>query len=283
MMCLPKKSAGFSRTLFSVVLGCSLLTCTAVVSAQNTVPAELGAALKAYEGRQYQQAADQLKAFEQSNGRAAGVVCELLVRKLLVADDERGQAACNLAAQMHDPHGLVWRGMAGRNGYAAFSLPVSEALTLGFLAEAAELDYAPAYARLCESYYQKSRFQQAAPFCKYAAAKGVPEGLYYFGLMSFDGKGVVQDFQKGHSAMLLSGQSRHAPALLKLAEMARDGANGVDKNPVKAYAWTLLASAADPDAPAIRNIKQALASDIGEQGVAQAQKSAAAWQSSVAK
>lgn len=235
-------------------------------------------AVAAYTNRQFQQAADQLKAVEAANGRAAGLVCEMFVRKLLPADDERAQAACDTAAKAHDAHGLVWRALVGRQGNPAFNLPVSEALAMGYLAEAAELDYPPAFGRLCEMFFTKAKFQQAISFCQYSAAKAVPEGLYYFGLMSLEGKGVVQDFRKGHDALLLSAQTRHAPALLKLAEMARDGGAGQDKNPTVAYAWLLLASAADPDAVAIRNAKQSLAARLDEQQVKVAQKRAADWQ-----
>lgn len=239
--------------------------------------ANLGAAMAAYAEGKFQQAGDALKALEENNGRAAGIVCELFVRKLLPPDDERGSAACETAGKMKDPHGLMWRGLAGRDGYASLGLSITEAATLGNFAQAAELDYPPAFGRLCEHYYRKQSFKQAVPFCKYAGGRGVPDALYYYALMTIDGKGVVQDFRKGVNALLLSAQLKSESALAKLSELSRHGASGMAKNPVKAYTWILLASSVDPNSKAIAEQKQSQAQEIGPDKVAQTQKNASAW------
>lgn len=247
-------------------------------AADNGAPTTgITAALAAYEGGKFSQAAQLLKPIESTNGRAAGITCELFVRKLLPPDDERGQNACETAVKARDPHGLVWRGLAGHPGFATLGMPAGEGASLGYFAEAAELDYPPAIGRLCEYYYGKSKFQEAVSFCTYSAAREVPEALYYYGLMSLDGKGVVQDSQKALKALLLSAQRNYAPALLKLSEMSRDGTSGLPKNPVKAYSWALLALAAEPESKQIEDTKQTLAKELEDNKLSIAQKNAAAW------
>lgn len=282
-----------NKLIFRIVAG-TLLALTIVSSLQaqqltmapgTTLPAPpaappvnaLSGAITAYGEGKFQQAADMFKPEEGANGVAAGVVCELFVRKLLPPDDERGSAACEYATKAGDPNGLVWRALAGRNGYATLGIAVTETASLGYLAQAAEMDYAPAQGQLCEHFYTRKNFQQALPFCKYAGGRGIADALYYFAQMTLEGKGVVQDFRKGTDILLLSAQLRSALALTKLAELSRDGATGIPKNPVKAYAWILLASSADPNSKTIAAEKQALARNLSESKIAAAQANAAAW------
>jgi TPR repeat protein len=234
-------------------------------------------ALAAYEAGKFEQAGELLKALEDKDARAAGVTCELLVRKLLPRDDERGQQACETAVKGHDPHGLMWRSRAGERGFATLGFSSSDVAALGYLAEAAEAGYPPAFARLCERFLRKGEFQKAAPFCKFAAARDVPEGLYQYSIMLLEGKGVVQDFKKGMTALTLSAQLNYAPAYAKLSELARNGASGVPKDPIKAYGWLLLATAADPDSKELAGAKESLAGEIGAAKVSTAQKNAAMW------
>jgi len=256
----------------------ALISSIAITFGALAHAAPIDDALAAYESSKFDQAGDLLKALEDKDPRAAGVTCELLVRKLLPRDDERGQQACETAVKGHDPHGLMWRSRAGERGFATLGFPPSDVAALGYLAEAAEAGYPPAFARLCERFLRKGEAQKAAPFCKYAAASNVPEGLYQYSMMLLEGKGVVQDFKKAMVALTLSAQLNHAPAYATLAELARNGANGTPKDPIKAYAWLLLATAADPDSQELAVARESLAKEIGESRVSTAQKNAAKWQ-----
>jgi len=77
--------------------------------------------------------------------------------------------------------------------------------------------------------------------------------------------------------LMLSAQLNYAPAFAKLADIARSGSYGAPKDTTKAYAWLLLATAADPDSKDLATAKGALAEQIGEGSVAAAQKNAATW------
>lgn len=248
-----------------------------VLSAVAVAP-DISAGVDAYANRRYQAAADALKPHEQTHGRAAGIVCEMFVQRLLSPDDARGAAACETAVRLADPHGLVWRAMAGRERRASLGLAVTEAASLGYLAQAAELGYLPAYGRLCEYHYGKKQLAQAVPLCKLAAGRGSPEGLYFFALMALEGQGVVQDFSKGRNALLLSARLNSAQALIKLAQLSRDGASGFRQDKSKAYSWVLLALAQAPDAPQVLALQQALAAELGPDKMATAQQRATDWQ-----
>lgn len=271
-MKLARVDGQLARTLKA--LGVSVALATATVA----TAAPIDDTIAAYENGKFEQAGALLKTLEDQDARAAGLTCELLVRKLLPRDDERGQQVCEFAVKGHDPHGLMWRALAGERGMATLGFPTSDVAALGYLAESAEAGYPPAFGRLCERFYRKGEFQKAVPFCKYAAAKEVPEALYNYSLMLMEGKGVVQDFNKGMTGLTLAAQLNHAPAYAKLAELARSGANGAPKDPIKAYGWLLLATAADPDSKALATEKASLAKEIGEGKVATAQKNAAKWQ-----
>lgn len=255
----------------------ALAVAAAVAFGPVASAAPIDDALAAYEAGKLDQAGELLKALEDKDPRAAGVTCELLVRKLLPRDDERGQQACETAVKGHDPHGLMWRSRAGERGLATLGFPPSDVAALGYLAESAEAGYPPAFARLCERFLRKGEAQKAAPFCKYAAASNVPEGLYQYSMMLLEGRGVVQDFKKGMTALTLSAQLNYAPAYAALADFARNGANGAPKDPIKAYGWLLLATAADPDSKELAAAKDSLAREIGEGKVSTAQKNAATW------
>lgn len=262
-----------SRIFLFLVVG--IHTATAVSAQPQTV--DFDSATTAYAEFKYERVANILESVEKINGRAAGIICELFVRKLLPPDDERGSAACDYAVSMKDAHGLVWRGIAGREGLPSLGMQVTEAAALGYFAQAAELDYPPAFGRLCEHYYKKKLFQQASAYCKYAGSRGIADGLYYHALMTIEGNGAVQNFKKGMELLLLGASLRSAPSLLKLAEYCRDGSAGFGKNPVKAYSWILVASSVDPDSNLIATAKQSLAQGLSDSQISYSQKNAANW------
>lgn len=274
--------ASLCFTLVAAAAAVSWTSLAAAQAATGTVtvaaaPQDIEAGIQAYAKGKYQIAADALKPYEQASGRAAGIVCELFVGKLVAPDDERGAAACETAARLADAHGLVWRAMAGRDGRPSLGLAATEAGALGYLAHAAELGHLPAYARLCEYYHGRKLLQQAVPVCKFAAGRGSPDGLYFFALMALEGQGVVQDFNKGRDALLLGASLGSARALVKLAELARDGSAGFTRNKSKAYSWILLASAQTPDAAPVLAMRQSLAAELDAGQMAAAQKRATAW------
>ena len=242
-----------------------------------TVPAELASALNAYSQGKYQVAGNALKEIESVNARAAGLVCELFVDKLLPPDEERGSSACATAVRLSDPNGLVWRGLAGHDQYASLGMQITEVSSLGFLASAAELNHVPAFSRLCAHYHSKKQFQEALPFCKYAAGRDSAEGLYYFGVMTGEGQGVVQDNRKSVDSLLLAARMGSAQALIRLAQLSRNGTGGLSQNKVKAYAWVLLASSQESDSRPISDLREAIARELDEAGIADAQKAANAW------
>jgi TPR repeat protein len=253
-----------------------LVVVTALAATQQAASAAtVDDALKLYDAARYADAARVLQAMPDSNGRAKGMLCELYARSLVQGEPADTAQVCAAAAAAHDPHGLLTLAIAHAQQNPPAGITHDDTATLRYLSEAAGQNFPPAFDTFCDYFYSKREYGQAAPFCKVAAAAKLPGSMYRMAQMLFDGKGAVQNFDKGRAFALASARMNYAPAYALLGDQARDGSMGSPRDPVQAYAWYSLATSAAPDWNEPVSSRDALRLS-GEQVVA-AQKVAAAW------
>lgn len=243
-----------------------------VAAARPALPQE---AWNWYDQANYSKAAEAFRALDPVPPQALGALCEMAASRKAVSTAQQDLRYCQDAAAAEDPAGMVALGQAFLQGNAWLGVEKNETLGLGYLAKAVIAGYPVASDVLCVHYYGGSQYARAAPFCKVAAAAGLPRGLMHLALMSLEGKGTVQDFEKGRKLALLSASMNHAQAYVLLGNLANADAVGRKKDPVAAYAWYALAAAAAPDDDRPVHLRDAIGLDGAK--TAQAQKLASGW------
>lgn len=265
-------AAGAASNAASAAVVAAAPTAAAAAVARRALPQE---GWSWYDQANYNKAAEVFRALDPLPPQALGALCEMAVSRKAVSTAQQDLRYCQDAAAAEDPAGMVALGQAFLQGNAWLGVEKNETLGLGYLAKAVTAGYPVASDVLCVHYYGGSQYARAAPFCKVAAAAGLPRGLMHLALMSLEGKGTVQDFEKGRKLALLSASMNHAQAYVLLGNLANTDAVGHKKDPVVAYAWYALAAAAAPDDDRPVHLRDAIGLDGAR--TAQAQKLASGW------
>jgi len=228
-----------------------------------------------YDQSNYSKAAEGFRDLKPIPPQGLGALCRMAVAKNAISDAKADLQYCKDGVAANDPYSLVWLGLAYIDGNKWLGLQRDLTLGLGYLANAVTANFPVASEVLCDYFYRDSKFGRAAPFCKVAATSNLPGGLYHLALMSIEGKGAVQDFDKGRKFALLSASLNYFDAYMLLGEISKTGNYGKPKDLVAAYAWYALAGAAAPDSDDPRKERDALALDPSK--VEEAQKLASKW------
>lgn len=252
----------------------SLLLCHCNIASA----APLDEAWKYYDESNFNKAADVFRALKPMPPQVLGALCQMAVMRSAISDPKTDLEYCNQAVAANDPNGLTWLGLAHLRGAAHLEVPKEPVLGLGYLGKAVIAGYPIASNVLCDHFYRESMFGKATPFCKVAATSNLAGGLYRLALMSIDGKGTIQDFEKGRSFALLSATLNFYDAYILLGDISTSGSAGKPKDLVAAYAWYLLAGAKAPDSDKPREARAALGLDASK--IEEAQKLAAGWKKS---
>jgi TPR repeat protein len=228
-----------------------------------------------YDQSNFKKAAEVFRGLKPIPAQVLGALCQMIVAKQAVSDAKDDLQYCKEAVAVNDPAGLVSFGLAHIMGNDRLGLPKDKKLGLGYLAESMIANYPVASDMLCNYYYLESEYGQATPFCKVAAASNLAVGLHRLALMSLNGKGAIQDFEKGRNLALLSASLNHVDAYMLLGDISKTGTYGKPKDLVAAYAWFVLAGAAAPDSDKPRQERDAL--ELDQSKVLEAQKMAGNW------
>ena len=247
-------------------------------SATHAATAQDGWAL--YDQANYAKAAELFRSLAPMPPQVLGALCEMAATRKAASTPAQDLKYCQDAVAANDPQGMVSLGRAYLEGNQFLKVEKNATLGLGYLAAAVAAGYPVASNVLCLHYHRSSEFARAAPFCKVAAAAGLPGGLHHLALMSMEGKGAVQDFDKGRKFAVLAAGLGNAPSFVLLGNIAVSGEQGHRKDPVAAYAWYALAAAAAPDWDQPVTLRDGIGLDGAK--VAQAQKLAASWKTSSA-
>lgn len=256
----------------------SVLSSLALVCCDIASAAPLDDAWKYYDESNFNKAAEVFRALKPMPPQVLGVLCQMAVMKSAISDFKNDFDYCNQAVAANDPNGLTWLGLAYLRGNTHLEISKEPVLGLGYLGKAVIARYPIASNVLCDYFYRESMFGKAAPFCKVAATSNLAGGLYRLALMSVDGKGTIQDFEKGRSFALLSASLNSYDAYMLLGDIAKSGNYGKPKDFTAAYAWYVLAGAAAPDSDKPREARDSLGLDAEK--IATAQKVAAGWKKS---
>ena len=187
-----------------------------------------------YDQANYAKAAEAFRALAPVPPQALGALCEMAATRKAASTPAQDLKYCTDAVAAGDPQGLVTLGRAYLEGNRFLAVDRNETLGLGYLGTAVAAGYPVASNVLCLHYHRSTEFARAAPFCKVAAAAGLPGGLHHLALMSMEGKGAVQDFDKGRKFALLGASLGNAPSFVLLGDIASAGDRGHRKDPVAA-------------------------------------------------
>lgn len=261
----------FKKQLFAVALtAMTIAGCGATASAATL---EEGWAL--YDSSNFSKSAEVFRSLKPIPPIALGALCRLAVMKSAISDPATDMEYCNQGVAANDPESLVWMGIAAVEGSDRMGIAVDKTLGYGYLSKASIAGFPVANDVLCYYLSESGDLGHATPFCKVAAASGQNNGLYYLAVMSIEGKGAIQDFEKGRDFALLSASMNNYSAYMLLGNIAKSGKYGKPKDFVAAYAWYLLAGAVASG----NNEPQKLRDELGldAEKIAQAQKMAATW------
>ena len=231
-----------------------------------------------YDQSNFGKAAETFRAIKPTPTQALGALCGMAVTKKAISDSKSDLQYCKDGVAANDSYAIVLFGWANLYGNEWLGLQKNPTLGLGYLGKAAIDNFPLASEVLCDYFYRESKFSRAAPFCKVAAASNMSRGLYYMALMNLNGKGTVQDFEKGRNFALLSASLDLFDAYMLLGDISKTGSYGQQKDLVAAYAWYALAGAAAPDSDAPNSIRNALGLDSAK--ITEAQKIAGKWKKS---
>lgn len=103
--------------------------------------------------------------------------------------------------------------------------------------KSAEAGYAPAQVRYGQMLDKIEEDAEAIAWFRKAAAQGDAGGEYGLGEMYAKGEGVKQDYKQAHDYIERAAAKGHAPAVLAMREMYKNGTFGVTADPVKAAEW----------------------------------------------
>lgn len=90
-------------------------------------------------------------------------------------------------------------------------------------------------------YWSRADYQQALPWFKAAARRGLAEAKYYLGLAYLQGRGTIQNYPYARQYFEAAARQDHQEAQYSLGIMYRDGM-GVQGNRELAYAWLNIAA-----------------------------------------
>ena len=103
--------------------------------------------------------------------------------------------------------------------------------------QAAELDYAPAQARLAYLLDKSEQNEEAVTWYQKAAAQGYTEAIYELAHLYAIGEGVPQDNAKALEGFTQAAQSGHVPAIHVLAIANEKGELGLRASYARAIDW----------------------------------------------
>ena len=264
----------FEKKFLAAVL--TAITFAGLVSSANAATLQDGWTF--YDSSNFSKAAEVFRSLNPIPPIAMGALCQLAVTKSAISDPVTDLGYCTQGVAANDPESLVWMGIATLNGNVRMGISSDKTLGYGYLSKAAIAGFPVASNVLCNFLYESSDLARATPFCKVAAASGLDSGLYYLAIMSIDGKGAIQDFEKGWKFALLSASMDNYGAYMLLGNIAKSGQYGKPKDFVAAYAWYLLAGAAQSDSKDPQKMREELGLDAVKIG--EAQKMAATWKKS---
>lgn len=262
----------FNKRFFAVAL--AVMTFAGYdATAASAATLEDGWAL--YDGSNFSKSAEVFRSLKPIPPIALGALCRLALMKKAISDPAADLDYCNQGVAANDPESLVWMGIAFLEGNDRMGITKDKTLGYGYISKAAIEGFVLANDVLCHSLYVESGFARATPFCKVAAASGLDSGLYYLAVMSIEGKGAIQDFEKGRNFALLSASMNNYPAYMLLGNIAKSGKFGKPKDYVAAYSWYLLAGAVASDTNEPQEMRDELKLDASN--IEAAQKMAATW------
>ena len=126
---------------------------------------------------------------------------------------------------------------------------------------------------LGDAYYEGTGepqdYDEALKWYLLAADQGLAESQYMLGIMHDQGNGVPQDYVNAVSWYRKAADQAYAPAQLELGNNYADG-EGVPQNFSEAYVWFSLAASAGLEQA--REMRDASASKLSKEDIAQAQK-----------
>jgi len=254
-----------------VALSCSTL------SAQT-----LNDASVAFDNAKYNDAADILRKLNPQTPKAKAFLCLLYSDKYISPNNDESSRVCEEAVVAKDPLAIYIYSIAYLYGNPNIQITANPPIGIGYMAvDVIDLDFAPAYDFFCNKYLSENNINTAINFCKVAASKGMRKSLYAMGMLSSDGKGVIQDYKRANNLMLASAALNYTPAYMYLAQASRDGLYGNPKDFKQAYAWYSLAAAADTNDTKASQARDSL--KLSGDDIIAAQKLATVWKAKTPK
>ena len=230
----------------------------------------------------FNNAAETIRKLDPQSSKAKTLMCQLYADKLIDTNVEEASKYCKDAVEAKEPIAIYIYAIAHLNGNNNIKVTANNAKALGFMSmDIIDHDFALAYDFFCEKFVQEKNFSEAISFCKIASSKGMRRSLYYMGLMTALGKGIIQDFNKSKDFMLASATLNNPSAYMFLGEMTRDGLYGESKDAIQAYAWFTLAASVEPDnSEALENM---LKMKLNNHDIISSQKIASKWKAKTPK
>ena len=119
--------------------------------------------------------------------------------------------------------------------------------------------------------YASKNYAEAISIYKALALKGDAKGQYYYGFMHKMGQGTIQDYAEAVKWYKLAAEQGDPFAQFSLGKMYSDG-NGIKKDLVKAHMWYNISANQAAYNNGVAMTRDALAKEMTQQQIAQAQK-----------
>lgn len=260
-----------SKLLSKILVGALPFLMVSISQAQS-----IDAAIDFFDKAKYNDAANALRQVSPASPKSKAFLCQLYADGYISPNPQESSKVCEEAVVDKDPIAIYLYALAYLNGNNNLNISQNEKKGIGFMSVAViDSDFAPAYDYFCNRLLQEQNLDEAINFCKVAASKGMRRSLYTMGVLTSEGTGVIQDFQRAKKMMLASAALNYTPAYIYLGNLAKEGKNGEPKDLKQAYAWFSLATAADA------NNRQAMAErdsiNLSGQDMIAAQKIATDW------
>jgi TPR repeat protein len=260
-----------SKLLFKLLISLVSVLMAGMAQAQS-----INAAIELFDKAKYDDAATVLRQISPATPKSKAFLCQLYADSYISQNVQESMKVCEEAVVDKDPIAIYLYALAYLNGNGNLNISPNEKKGIGFMSVAViDSDFAPAYDYFCNRLLQEQNIDEAINFCKVAASKGMRRSLYTMGVLTSEGTGVIQDFQRAKKMMLASAALNFTPAYVYLGNLAKEGKNGELKDLKQAYAWFSLATAADA------NNRKAMAErdsiNLSSQDMIAAQKIASEW------
>jgi TPR repeat protein len=266
-----------SKLLSKILVSLMPLLACSLVQAQS-----IDAAIDLFDKARYNDAANSLRQISAPTAKSKAFLCQLYADGYISPNTQESSRVCEEAVVEKDPIAIYLYALAYLSGNGNLNISPNEKKGIGFMSVAViDSDFAPAYDYFCSRLLQEQNLDEAINFCKVAASKGMRRSLYTMGVLTSEGTGVIQDFQRAKKMMLASAALNYPAAYIYLGNLAKEGKNGEPKDLKQAYAWYSLATAADA------NNRHAMAErdsiTLSSQDMIEAQKIATQWKARTPK